>query len=33
MGDADYGIDPAFLKRLAGEIARVREHGRRGRAS
>jgi uridylate kinase len=27
MGDADYGIDPAFLKRLAGEVAAVREHG------
>jgi uridylate kinase len=27
MGDADYGIDPAFLKRLAGEIHAMREHG------
>ena len=25
MGDSDYGIDPAFLKRLASEIAAVRE--------
>jgi uridylate kinase len=24
MGEADYGIDPAFLKRLAGEIAGLR---------
>jgi uridylate kinase len=24
MGDADYGIDPAFLKRLAGEIQAMR---------
>ena len=27
MGDSDYGIDPAFLKRLASEIASVRELG------
>ena len=27
MGDSDYGIDPAFLKRLAGEIRAMREHG------
>jgi len=27
MGDADYGIDPAFLKRLAGEIRAMREEG------
>ena len=27
MGDSDYGIDPAFLKRLASEIAAVRELG------
>jgi len=27
MGEADYGIDPAFLRRLAGEIAAVREDG------
>ena len=27
MGDADYGIDPAFLKRLAGEIHAMRERG------
>ena len=27
MGDADYGIDPVFLKRLASEIAAVRELG------
>jgi uridylate kinase len=27
MGEADYGIDPAFLKRLAAEIAAVREYG------
>ena len=27
MGVSDYGIDPAFLKRLAGEIAAVRESG------
>jgi len=27
MGDSDYGIDPAFLKRLAGEIGAMREHG------
>jgi len=27
MGDADYGIDPAFLKRLAGEIRAMREYG------
>ncbi len=26
MGDSDYGIDPAFLKRLAGEIGAMREH-------
>ena len=25
MGDADYGIDPAFIKRLAGEIRAMRE--------
>jgi len=25
MGDADYGIDPAFLRRLAGEIRAMRE--------
>jgi len=25
MGDSDYGIDPAFLKRLAGEIGAMRE--------
>jgi uridylate kinase len=25
MGDADYGIDPVFLKRLAGEIHAMRE--------
>ncbi len=27
MGVSDYGIDPAFLKRLAGEIGAVRESG------
>ena len=27
MGDADYGIDPEFLKRLANEIFAVRENG------
>jgi uridylate kinase len=27
MGDADYGIDPAFLRRLAGEIQAMRERG------
>jgi uridylate kinase len=27
MGNADYGIDPVFLKRLASEIAAVRERG------
>jgi uridylate kinase len=27
MGDADYGIDPVFLKRLAGEIVALREAG------
>jgi uridylate kinase len=27
MGDSDYGIDPAFLKRLAGEIRAMREYG------
>jgi uridylate kinase len=27
MGNADYGIDPAFLKRLAAEVAAVREYG------
>lgn len=27
MGEADYGIDPAFLKRLAAEIGTVRERG------
>ncbi len=27
MGDADYGIDPAFLKRLAAEIGAMRETG------
>jgi uridylate kinase len=27
MGDSDYGIDPAFLKRLAGEIGAVRATG------
>jgi uridylate kinase len=27
MGDSDYGIDPVFLKRLAGEIGAMREHG------
>ena len=27
MGEADYGIDPAFLKRLATEIGAVRERG------
>jgi uridylate kinase len=27
MGESDYGIDPAFLKRLAGEIGAVRATG------
>jgi uridylate kinase len=27
MGESDYGIDPSFLKRLAGEIGAMREHG------
>jgi uridylate kinase len=27
MGDADYGIDPAFIKRLAAEIRAMRESG------
>ena len=27
MGSSDYGIDPAFLKRLAAEVAAVRENG------
>jgi len=27
MGDEDYGIDPAFLRRLAGEIRAMREYG------
>jgi uridylate kinase len=27
MGSADYGIDPLFLKRLAAEVAAVRENG------
>jgi uridylate kinase len=27
MGEADYGIDPVFLKRLAGEIHAMRERG------
>ena len=27
MGAADYGIDPAFLRRLAGEIRAMREYG------
>ena len=27
MGDLDYGIDPVFLKRLAGEIRAMREYG------
>ena len=27
MGDADYGIDPVFLKRLAAEVAAVRDYG------
>jgi uridylate kinase len=27
MGSSDYGIDAVFLKRLASEIAAVREHG------
>ena len=27
MGDADYGIDPAFLRRLASEIRSVQETG------
>jgi uridylate kinase len=27
MGDSDYGIDPAFLRRLASEIRAMRERG------
>jgi uridylate kinase len=27
MGNSDYGIDPLFLKRLAAEVAAVRENG------
>jgi uridylate kinase len=27
MGESDYGIDPSFLRRLAGEIAAVRSSG------
>jgi uridylate kinase len=27
MGDGDFGIDPAFIKRLAGEIRAMREYG------
>jgi uridylate kinase len=27
MGESDYGIDPLFLKRLAVEVAAVREYG------
>jgi uridylate kinase len=27
MGDADFGIDPVFLRRLAGEIRAMREYG------
>jgi uridylate kinase len=27
MGNSDYGIDPLFLKRLASEVAAVRENG------
>jgi uridylate kinase len=27
MGDADFGIDPVFLKRLAGEVRAMREFG------
>ena len=27
MGEADYGIDPAFLRRLAAEIGAVRAYG------
>jgi len=27
MGDEDFGIDPAFLRRLAGEIRAMREFG------
>lgn len=27
MGDADFGIDPAFLRRLAGELRAMREYG------
>ena len=27
MGDGDFGIDPAFIKRLAGEIRAMREFG------
>jgi len=26
MGDADYGIDPAFIKRLAGELRAMQEN-------
>lgn len=27
MGDLDYGIDPAVIKRIAGEVAEIRELG------
>jgi len=27
MGDGDFGIDPAFLRRLAGELRAMREYG------
>jgi len=27
MGDGEFGIDPAFIKRLAGEIRAMREYG------
>ena len=27
MGEADFGIDPAFLRRLAGELRAMREYG------
>jgi uridylate kinase len=27
MGESDFGIDPAFLRRLAGEIRAMREYG------
>ena len=27
MGDAEFGIDPVFLKRLAGEVRAMREYG------